>query len=84
MKAHKHTSENSLNSQSKDTNLNTITPTFDFSIIDSIGIDDITAEAEHLITQGNEAKESKGLFTVKTASRWIRAGENPTYSKNAF
>jgi archaellum biogenesis ATPase FlaH len=36
-----------------------------------IGVDDIKTEAEQLIKQGNEAKESKGLFTVKTASRWI-------------
>jgi len=84
MKAHKHTSENSLNSQSKDTNLNTITPTFDFSIIDSIGIDDITAEAEHLITQGNEAKESKGLFTVKTASRWLEQAKTRPIPKMLF
>lgn len=36
-----------------------------------IGVEDITTEAEQLIKQGNEAKESKGLFTVKTANRWI-------------
>lgn len=32
---------------------------------------DITTEAEQLIRLGNEAKESKGLFLVKTANRWI-------------
>jgi RecA-family ATPase len=36
-----------------------------------IGVEDIKTEAEQLLKQGNEAKESKGLFTVKTASRWI-------------
>lgn len=84
MKAHKHTSENSLNSQSKDTNSNTITPTFDFSIIDSIGIDDITSEAEHSLKQGNEARESKGLFTVKTASRWIEQAKTRPIPKMLF
>jgi hypothetical protein len=54
----------------KDTNLNSITPAFEFDKY-SIGVDDIKTEAEQLLKQGNEAKESKGLFTVKTASRWI-------------
>lgn len=36
-----------------------------------IGVEDIKTEAEQLLKLGNEAKESKGLFTVKTASRWI-------------
>ena len=54
----------------KDTNLNTITPAFEFDKY-NIGVEDIKTEAEQLLKQGNEAKESKGLFTVKTASRWI-------------
>jgi archaellum biogenesis ATPase FlaH len=54
----------------KDTNLNTITPTFEFDKY-GIGVEDIKTETEQLLKQGNEAKESKGLFTVKTASRWI-------------
>lgn len=54
----------------KDTNLNTIAPAFEFDKY-GIGEDDIKTEAEQLLKQGNEAKESKGLFTVKTASRWI-------------
>ena len=54
----------------KDTNLNTITPAFEFDKY-GIGVEDIKTEAEQLLKQGNEAKESKGLFTVKTASRWI-------------
>jgi len=54
----------------KDTNFNTITPVFEFDK-HGIGVEDIKSEAEQLIKQGNEAKESKGLFTVKTASRWI-------------
>lgn len=36
-----------------------------------IGVEDIKTEAEQLLKQGNEAKESKGLFIVKTANRWI-------------
>ena len=37
----------------------------------NIGLEDIKTETEQLLKQGNEAKESIGLFTVKTASRWI-------------
>jgi hypothetical protein len=41
-----------------------------------IGANDIKNEAEQLLTQVNEDKESKGLFTVKTASRWIEQAKN--------
>ena len=54
----------------KDTNLNTITPAFEFDKY-GIGVEDIKTEDEQPLKQGNEAKESKGLFTVKTANRWI-------------
>ena len=54
----------------KDTYLNAINPAFEFDKY-GIGVEDIKTEAEQLLTQGNEAKESKGLFTVKTANRWI-------------
>lgn len=37
-----------------------------------IGVTDVTADAEQLIRIGNKAKESKGLFLVKTANRWIQ------------
>jgi hypothetical protein len=60
----------SINDGNKDTYLNTITPVFEFDKY-SIGVEDIRTEADQLLKQGNEAKESKGLFTVKTASRWI-------------
>ena len=36
-----------------------------------IGIEDIKTEAEQVIKQGNEAKKSKGLFTVMPAKDWI-------------
>jgi archaellum biogenesis ATPase FlaH len=65
-----NTPNNSLNLQSKDINLNTITPVYEFEKY-GIGVEEIKNEAEQLLRQGNEAKESKGLFTVKTASRWI-------------
>lgn len=42
-----------------------------FELEKYVSVTDIKTEAEQLIKQGNEAKESKGLFTVKTASRWI-------------
>ena len=71
MQEHNHT-PNKLSTKDgdKDTNLNTITPAFEFDKY-GIGVEDIKTEAEQLLKQGNEAKESKGLFTVKTASRWI-------------
>lgn len=47
-----------------------LNPHFDLERF-GIGVEDIKHEAEQLLKQGNEAKESKGLFTVKTASRWI-------------
>ena len=65
-----NTPNNSLNLQSKDINLNTVTPVYEFEKY-GIGVEEIKNEAEQLLRQGNEAKESKGLFTVKTASRWI-------------
>ncbi len=47
-----------------------LNPKFNFDT-HNIGVEDIKNEAEQLLKQGDEAKESKGLFTVKTASRWI-------------
>ena len=47
----------------KDTNLNTITPTFQFDKY-GIGVEDIKTEAEQLLKQGNEASISDNLKTV--------------------
>ena len=49
-----------------------------------IGVEDIKTEAEQLLKQGNEAKESKGLFTVKTASRWIEQAKTRPIPKMLF
>ena len=71
MQEHNNTpSKLSTTDGNKDTNLNTITPAFEFDKY-GIVVEDIITEAEQLLKQGTEAKESKGLFTVKTASRWI-------------
>jgi hypothetical protein len=43
---------------------------FDFDKY-GIGVADITTEVEKLLEQSNEARESKGLFTVKDGNRWI-------------
>lgn len=43
-------------------------PEFNF---ENIGIEDLKNDAENTLQQINEAKESKGLFIVKTATRWI-------------
>jgi RecA-family ATPase len=70
-------------SQCEDTNLKSINPVFDLDKY-GIGVDDIKTEAEQLIKQGNEAKESKGLFTVKTASRWIEQAKTRPIPKMLF
>jgi hypothetical protein len=49
-----------------------------------IGVEDIKTEAEQLLKQGNEAKESKGLFIVKTASRWIEQAKTRPIPKMLF
>ncbi len=43
-------------------------PEFDYS---NIGIEDIETEADQLLKQANKAHESKGLFTVMPANKWI-------------
>ena len=50
----------------------------------SIGVEDIKTEAVQLLKQSNEAKESKGLFTVKTASRWIEQAKTRPIPKMLF
>jgi RecA-family ATPase len=84
MQEHNNT-PNKLNIKdgNKDTNLNTITPAFEFDKY-NIGVEDIKTEAEQLLKQSNEAKESKGLFTVKTASRWIEQAKTRPIPKMLF
>jgi hypothetical protein len=53
----------STKDEDKDTNLNTITPTFEFEKY-GIGVEDIKTEAEQLLKQGNEASISDNLKTV--------------------
>jgi archaellum biogenesis ATPase FlaH len=67
----------------KDTSFNPITPAFDFDKF-GIGVEDIKTEAEQLLKQGNEANESKGLFTVKTASRWIEQAKTKAIPQMLF
>jgi len=49
-----------------------------------IGVEDIKTETENLIRLGSESKESKGLFTVKTASRWIEQAKTRPIPKMLF
>ncbi len=54
------------------------TPNFDFKKL-GIGVEDIKSEEEKVISQSAESNEHKGLFLVKTASRWIeQAKKRPT------
>lgn len=50
----------------------------------SMGIEDVKFEAERILKQGNEANESKGLFIVKTASRWIEQAKTRPIPKMLF
>jgi RecA-family ATPase len=65
-----------------------VTINFDFSLIDSGNNDiqpqDILSEAEQLLRQGNEATESKGLLTVKTASCWIKQAKTRPIPRMLF
>ncbi|MCU0432254.1 MAG: AAA family ATPase [Bacteroidia bacterium] len=63
---------------------NKITPNFNLSQIHGIGSNDIQNEAEQLLKQGVQAKENKGLFTVKTASSWIEQAKNRPTPKMLF
>jgi len=50
----------------------------------NIGVDDFNAEAEQLKKKGEEAKERKGLFIVKTASLWIEQAKSRPIPKMLF
>jgi archaellum biogenesis ATPase FlaH len=58
-------------------------PNFDFDKF-NIGSDEIKADAEQHIKHFNEATESKGLFIVKTASRWIEQAKTRPIPKMLF
>lgn len=73
----------SVKDWNKDINLNKITPEFEFNRY-GIGIEDITAHMEQLKKQGAEAKESIGVFTVKTAQGWINQAKNRPIPKMLF
>ena len=67
---HKHEtppSNSLLNEQNK------VTPNFDFTLIDGIGIEDIKTEAEQLIKQGNDAGISTNLKTVLATREKLKA-----------
>jgi RecA-family ATPase len=57
-------------------NLNAINPNFDFTLINSIGAQDIISETNQLAEKSIEKNENKGLFTVKTAKLWIEQAKN--------
>ena len=67
---------------SKDKN-NIPNPNFEFEK-DGISIEDIKEEAEQQTKQSNEAGESKGLFLVRTANRWIEQAKTRPIPKMLF
>lgn len=58
-------------------------PNFEFDKY-GIGVKDILADVGQLIKKGNEAKESKGILTVKTANRWIEQAKTQPIPKMLF
>lgn len=84
MQEHNNTLDNiSSKDSNKDARFKDVKPEFDFDKY-SIGVGDIKTEAEQLIKQGNDAKESKGLLTVKTANRWIEQAKTRPIPKMLF
>jgi hypothetical protein len=54
------------------------------SNFDNIGIEDLNTDTEETLKQINEAKECKGLFLVKTATRWIEQAKKRPSPKMLF
>ena len=73
--------DNFYKEHSKDNILDCLKPKFNF---DNISIEDIKADAELQIKQSNEAKESKSLFTIKTARLWIEQAKTRPIPKMLF
>ena len=77
-----NTSANDFNKeQNKDKNLNGINPNFNFNHISK---SDFIEHSKDLIQQGKEASESKGLFSVRTANRWIEQAKVRPIPKMLF
>jgi len=84
MNEHNITPKDSLqNVQGKDNELNEINPSYEFDKY-GIDVDDIQTEVDQLIEQCHEADENKGLFIVKTASRWIEQAKKRPIPKMLF
>ncbi len=77
-----HTSPRHLYKPTAKITVNGIDPAFEFDKY--ISIEDIKAETENLINHGNEAHESKGLFLVRTANRWIEQAKKRPIPKMLF
>lgn len=60
-----------------------LNPDFDFDKF-SIKPEDIKAEADKLIQQSSDARENKGLFTVKTGNQWIEQAMKRPIPKMLF
>ena len=52
--------------------------------LSSISKEELQKEAERLLKETYDFKESKGLFTVKTATRWIEQAKNRPIPKMLF
>lgn len=49
-----------------------------------VEVEDIKNDTEQLLRQFNQAKDNKGLFTVKTANRWIDQAKTRPIPKMLF
>jgi RecA-family ATPase len=61
---------------------NSLDPQFEFS--KAILAEEIIDEVEHLQEVGNQAKDCKGLFIVRTASHWIEQAKTRPIPKKLF
>uniref|UniRef100_UPI0040473DC6 AAA family ATPase n=1 Tax=Algoriphagus sp. TaxID=1872435 RepID=UPI0040473DC6 len=84
MLEHNHTPVQDSNFEpNKDTKFGLISPVSQFNEY-KIGVDELKREAKRLLNQDADSKEQIGLFTVKTASRWIEQAKTKAIPQMLF
>ncbi|WP_018478137.1 AAA family ATPase [Pontibacter roseus] len=58
-----------------------LNPTFNFT---AIGLDEIKADAEQLANYATEVSENNGLFSIRTANRWIEQAKKRPIPRKLF
>lgn len=84
MQEHNHSPIQDSNFETnKGTKFDPIYPDFQFDEY-KIGVDELKSEAGSLLKQVADSKEQIGLFTVKTASRWIEQAKTKAIPQMLF